>query len=151
VIQLQPDFNHPFFATSRDYSNVLFTLFGTGTVFSMKRGFLKSKLLSPEQVDSQVQKESVFASTLYPTLTDILSRKLCQEIPSGMSDSDAEPCADGSKFTIRDLRALPASLVAKAGKRRFVCREWPRNPEGLAIYATPEGKRAPNGLKFWGA
>jgi hypothetical protein len=59
--------------------------------------------------------------------------------------------ADDSDGEILDLHTSPASPFAKAGKKRYIFREWPRNPEGPFIRETPKGKQASNGLQLWGA
>jgi hypothetical protein len=68
------------------------------------------------------------------------------EVIEESNDSDLED----SESVILDLHKAPASLVTN-GKTRFIFREWPRNPEGPIVRATPRGKEASNGLPLWGA
>jgi hypothetical protein len=86
---------------------------------------------------------------LHVTWTDILSRKPDVEKETPPVTQSSNP--SDSKGAILNLHKPPASLIAKAGKTRFVFREWPRNPEGPIIRETPKGKEASNGLQLWGA
>lgn len=58
---------------------------------------------------------------------------------------------DDSNQAILDLHSAPESHLAQTDKKRFIFREWPRNPDGPIICETPTGKQASNGLQLWGA
>jgi hypothetical protein len=94
---------------------------------------------------------------ILPSKSERLHRfkSILTHILSSKYDADKEtppksPLGDSSQ-AILDLHSAPESLIAQTGKKRFIFRKWPRNPDGPIIRETPTGKQASNGLQLWGA
>lgn len=77
------------------------------------------------------------------------------------SDDDPFPFLSAKElFTKLSINATGADQTDGAAgrasscdstRKRAILRSWPRDPKGKNIIATPDGKRAGNGLALWGA